>query len=126
MSDRYADLPHPVKDYLHHLSQGRFMLQRSRETGNYIFHPRVAEPLTGCTDLEWVEVSGLGTVYSTTVMRNKAPTADVNLALIDLAEGPRMMSRVEGIAPDAVRIGMQVKARIVDEDGKPLVVFAPV
>lgn len=126
MSDRYADLPHPVKDYLGHLAQGRFMLQRSRQTGNHIFHPRVAEPLTGCTDLEWVEASGLGTVYSTTTMRGRTPDADTNLALIDLAEGPRMMSRVEGIAPDQVRIGMPVKARIIEEDGKPLVVFAPV
>lgn len=126
MSDRYADMPHPIKDFTGYLSQGKFMLQRSRESGNYIFHPRVAEPLTGCTDLEWVEASGMGTVYSTTTIRVKPPAADYNLALIDLAEGPRMMSRVDDVAPDAVTIGMKVKARIVEEDGKPLVVFSPI
>jgi uncharacterized OB-fold protein len=47
------------------------------------------------------------------------------VALIDLAEGPRMMSRVIGIAPEAVEIGMNVKARIID-DGGPIVVFEPV
>ena len=77
------------------------MLLRSRETGRCFWFPRVAEPGTGCTDLEWVEASGEGTVYSTTVIRQKPPTPDYNLALIDLAEGPRMMSRVEGIAPEA-------------------------
>ena len=42
-----------------------------------------------------------------------------------LAEGPRLMSRVDGIAVDDVRIGMAVSARIIDEDGKPLLVFVP-
>ena len=47
------------------------------------------------------------------------------IAVVHLAEGPRMMPRVEGIAPEAVKIGMQVKAKIID-DGGPLVVFEPV
>ena len=42
--------------------------------------------------------------------------------MVDLAEGPRMMSRVEGLAPEAVAIGMAVRARIVNEDGKAFVV----
>jgi hypothetical protein len=85
----------------------------------------VAEPLTGSTNLEWVEASGRGTVYSTTVVRQKPPTPSYNVALIDLAEGPRMMSRVEGIAPEDVRIGMPVKARIVREGEQPVVIFEP-
>jgi hypothetical protein len=47
------------------------------------------------------------------------------VALIDLAEGPRMMSRVEGIEPWEVTIGMAVQARIVTQDGEPVVVFEP-
>jgi uncharacterized protein len=85
----------------------------------------VAEPGTGATDLEWIAASGRGTVYSTTVIRQKPPTPNYNLALIDLAEGPRMMSRVEGIAPEDVRIGMPVKAKIVHESEQALVVFEP-
>ena len=90
-----------------------------------MFYPRVAEPGTGATDLEWVAASGRGTVYSTTVIRQKPPTPNYNLALIDLAEGPRMMSRIEGIAPEAVKIGMAVKAKVVRENDQPLVVFEP-
>ena len=41
----------PEQDYLQHLSQGRFMIQRSRASGAYVFYPRVAEPRTGATDL---------------------------------------------------------------------------
>lgn len=116
---------HPEKDYVTFLAQGRFMIQRSRSTGGYFFYPRVAEPRTGVMDLEWVEASGVGTVYSTTVVRQKPPIPDYNIALVDLAEGPRMMSRVEGIAPAEVKIGMRVKARIVLDDRAQIVVFEP-
>jgi len=115
----------PEKEYFEHLQAGRFMIQKSRSSGGCVFYPRVAEPGTGATDLEWVAASGRGTVYSTTVIRQKPPTPSYNLALVDLAEGPRMMSRVEGIAPDAVTIGMPVKARIIREDGHSMVVFEP-
>jgi uncharacterized protein len=115
----------PEKEFLEHLAEGRFMIQKSRSTGGHVFYPRVAEPGTGATDLEWVPASGRGTVYSSTVIRQKSPTPNYNVALIDLAEGPRMMSRVEGIVPEEVKIGMPVKAKIVRENDQPLVVFEP-
>ena len=118
--------PQPERDYVRFLSEGRFMLQRSRSSSQYVFYPRVAEPRTGATDLEWVEASGNGTVYATTVVRQRPPTPNYNVALIDLAEGPRMMSRVEGIDPEAVRIGMTVKARIARDGEAFIVVFDPV
>jgi uncharacterized OB-fold protein len=112
-------------DFLRFLSEGRFMIQRSRASGQFVFYPRVVAPGTGARDLEWVEASGRGTVYATTVVRKKPPESSYNVALVDLAEGPRMMSRVEGVAPDAVSIGMAVRAKIVDQDGEPVVVFEP-
>lgn len=108
------------------LTEGRFMVQRSRTTGKHVFYPRAVFPGTGETDLEWVEASGEAVVYSTTTVRNKPPVADYNIALVDLAEGPRMMTRVVGIDPDQVRIGMRVRARIEPVDDAPAVVFAPV
>lgn len=123
-----ADMPEikPEQEYFAHLAQGRFMLQRSRGTGEFFFYPRVAAPVTGARDLEWVEVSGRGTVHAVTIMRPRPPQAPYNVVLVDLEEGPRMMSRVEGVAADAVRIGMAVQARITTQDDKPLVVFDPV
>lgn len=101
------------------------MIQRNRVGGKSFYHPRVAEPLTGTTSLEWVEPSGRGVVYSTTVVRTKPPAEPYNLALIDLEEGPRVTSCVVGIAPADVKIGMKVKAKI-DASAKPaLLVFEP-
>ena len=65
---------HPEQQFEAFLAEGRFMLLRSRETGRCFWFPRVAEPGTGCIDLEWVEASGEGTVYTTTVIRQKPPT----------------------------------------------------
>jgi uncharacterized OB-fold protein len=115
----------PQPAYFAHLAQGRFMLQRSRASGRYFFYPRVAEPVTGVRDLEWVEASGRGTVHATTVVRVKPPQQPYNVALVDLDEGPRVMSRVEGIAPEAVRIGMKVRARIGTQDERPILLFDP-
>lgn len=120
----------PEKEYVEHLAAGRFMIQRSKSTGQWVFYPRIAVPVTGETDLEWQAPSGQGTVYSTTVIRQKPPTPNYNLAIIDLAEGPRMMARVVGIDPEQVRIGQRVQARVaLPAEGSadlPMVVFEPV
>lgn len=116
---------HPEKQYNEHLARGEFMLLRAKASGRFIFYPRIAEPLTGDTDLEWVKASGRGRVYSATVVRQRPPAADYSVVLIDLEEGPRMMSRVDGLAPADIRIGMNVQAWIVQEGDSPLVVFVP-
>ena len=116
---------HPEEEWRTHLAQGRFMIQRSRSTGRHVFYPRIAEPRTGAQDLEWVEASGDGIVHALTVVRKKDPADSYNVVLVDLTEGPRLMSRVEGVDNDDVRIGMAVKARISAEGGQPLLVFVP-
>lgn len=116
----------PEKEFMEFLAQGRFMVQRSRSSGRFVYYPRVAEPGSGTNDLEWVEVSGFATVYSATVNHPKPPAAAYSVVLVDLQEGPRMMSRVEGIAPQDVLIGMRVKARITPDGERHLVVFDPV
>jgi uncharacterized protein len=115
----------PEAEWRAHLAQGRFMLQRSRSTGGHVFYPRIAQPGTGADDLEWVEASGAGTIHAVTVVRKKDPADSYSVVLVDLAEGPRLMSRVDGIAVDEVKIGMAVRASIISEGDKPLLVFVP-
>lgn len=114
----------PEKEYQAFLASRRFMIQRSAKSGRHVFYPRLAEPVTG-DSLEWVEACGRGSVYSVTVLHPKPPQAAYNLVLIDLEEGPRLMSRVDGIAADQVKIGMQVQAKIIEENGQALLVFEP-
>ena len=84
----------PEAAYRAHLAEGRFMIQRSRSTGVHVFYPRIAAPGSGETDLEWVAASGGATVYAITV--NRSREGSHNVALVDLDEGPRMMTRIAG------------------------------
>jgi uncharacterized protein len=116
----------PLAVYQQHLDRGEFAYQWSPEANRAVFYPRVICPYTGSERLEWRASGGLGTVYATTVThpRDGAP---YNVALIDVDEGFRLMSRVEDIAPEAVRIGMRVKFRVHRPDGdeEPYPVFTP-
>ncbi|MGY6269884.1 Zn-ribbon domain-containing OB-fold protein [Achromobacter denitrificans] len=112
--------------YRQALDQGRFLIQRCASCDRSVFYPRMICPHCGADSLAWVEPDGRGTVYATTVVRRKAEAGgDYNVALVDLREGVRLMSRVEGVAPDAVRIGMAVRAQVAQQDGRGLVVFVP-
>ena len=120
------DHPKPDVEYAENLRAGRLMIQRSRSSGRFVFHPRVAEPVTGARDLEWVEVSGLGTVHAVTVVGQRPPAEPYNVAIIELDEGVRMMSRVEDMPSSEVRIGLRVRARIRAEgEDQPHVIFTP-
>ena len=101
------------------------MIQQARGSGACIFYPRVAEPGSGDQDLIWVEASGIGVVYATTIIRPRPPEEPYNIALVTLSEGPRMMSRIDGIDPHDVQIDMVVRAEIIVEADKPLLVLRP-
>ena len=118
----------PLARYREHLEKGELAYQFDRATGAAIFHPRVIAPKSGSPDLEWRVSAGLGTVYATTV-NHPRDAAPYNVALIDVDEGFRMMSRVEEMEPSSVKIGMRVKLRIKREGegtGEPLPVFIPI
>ena len=108
------------------LAEGKVLLQRATASGTCFFPPRLAEPRTGDEAWCWVEASGLGRVYSVTVVNQKPPATPYNVALIDLDEGPRLMSRVEGIAAEAITIGLRVRARIATADDGPILLFDPI
>jgi hypothetical protein len=64
-------------------------------------------------------------VYAVSIVNRGADKGGpYNVVLVDLAEGPRLMGRVDGVANEAVRIGMAVKARVgKGAAGEPCVVF---
>ncbi len=106
------------------LNEGRFIIQRCNDCDQHIFFPRELCPHCSGTSLIWEAAKGSGSVYSTTTVRRKPDAGgDYNVSLIELAEGVRMMSTLRGIPPDDVRIGMPVKAKVVDHGGSGLVVF---
>ncbi len=112
--------------YLDYLGKGELAYQFSPDANAAVFYPRVICPITGSDRLEWRISKGLGTVHATTVVFPQQGEP-YNVALIDVDEGFRMMSRVEDIAPLDVRIGMRVKFRVhaAEGDEPPCPVFTP-
>ena len=116
----------PEAEFLDHLRDGRFMLQRIASTGECVFYPRYL----GEAEWRWVEASGDATVYSRTVIRRKPERGgDYCIAIVTLAEGPRMMTRIVGVPPDEVAFGMPVRASVETpawgKSEDPVVVFRP-
>jgi uncharacterized protein len=109
----------------------RFVLQRCASCGK-LQHP--PEPIcTACLSdsLEFEEVSGLGKVYSFTVVRRALlPELQSHvpyvLGLIDLAEECRIVSLIRGCAPEEVHIGLAVRVDFETVGPLTLPVFTPI
>jgi uncharacterized protein len=105
----------PAAVYAEHCRRGELAFQVT-DAGEPVFYPRLW--------LGWRVSAGRGTVYATTVVRRRGEEPN-NVALIDLDEGFRMMSRVETAAPEDVRIGMRVRVRFDTTQDPPLPLFVP-
>ncbi|MGA2519906.1 MAG: Zn-ribbon domain-containing OB-fold protein [Acidimicrobiales bacterium] len=111
--------PAPVPDadsapYWQAAHDGRLVVQHCLACGAHQLYPR-DRCLVCRGELEWVDASGRGTVHSFTVIRQNyaRPFRDwipYVVALVDLEEGPRLMTNIVGCAPEDVRIGMPVRA----------------
>lgn len=110
--------------HLAELDAGRFLVQHCADCGKHIYYPREVCPHCGSEALALVEPKGTGTVHAVTTVRRKLDAGgDLNVSLIDLDEGVRLMSRVDNLPPDQVKIGQRVKARVRITEGHGLVVF---
>src|SRR5262245_66620068 len=103
-----APEPSPLASYLAYLERDQLAYQYSPTCDRPVFYPRLLCPYTGSDLLEWRVSTGLGRVYSTTVVFPQQG-APYNVALIDCDEGFRLMSRVEGVASGVVGIGTAVE-----------------
>jgi uncharacterized protein len=127
MTDSKTTPAAPEASFNAYLKAGEFRLQCCAGCGKQIFFPRTICPYCGSNELQWRPTSGRGVVYSTTTVRQRPERGgDYNIALIDLEEGARMLSRVEGVVPTEVKIGMRVEAVISEAGGSPLVTFRAV
>ena len=101
------------------LREHKLVLQRSKKTGKAIYYLRSVSPNGPKDTLDWVECTGRGTVYSFTIARR--PTApqwtgdgDYAIAIVEIDEGARLTANIVNSPPEAVRIGMRVKAVFLD------------
>ena len=109
------------REYLHN---GEIRIQLCTDCRRFFFYPRVLCPHCGSCEYRWEKISGRGTIYSFTIERaSPGQGEDRNLVLVDLEEGPRLISRVADTEPDKLHIGQPVTAFIGAMDGEPLLLF---
>jgi uncharacterized protein len=94
-------------------------MPRCNACEQYWFPPSTHCPNCTSADFAWTPVSGRGKVFSYVVYHRVyhpgfAGDVPYTVALIELEEGPRMISNVIGIPPDQVSCDMQVE--VVFED----------
>ncbi len=121
-----------TKPYWEASKRHEFILPKSKTTGEFFFYPRALSPGDDMThDIEWVKASGKAKVW-TFAIHHMGPTPAYKnepayvVALVETAEGTKMMTNIVGCDPKEVKIGMDVE--VVFDDVTPevtLVKFKP-
>lgn len=112
------DLPQPdleTQPFWDAARDGRLLIKRCNACTKTYFYPRPFCPHCWSEDVEWVEASGQATLYTWSVVyRNDLPPFPDRVpyvaAVVDLAEGPRMMTNVVECDFDALEVGMALEA----------------
>ena len=129
-------LPNPMhwpasKPFWEAAKRHELVMPRCKLCDRLFFYPREACPRCLKTDIDWVQVSGMGRLHTFTVIHQPVHPAfqqDVPYiyAMVQLDEGPRMISNLVDCRPEDAQVDMRVTA--VFDDVTPdwtLVKFKP-
>jgi uncharacterized OB-fold protein len=127
-------LPQPMtpeaKPYWDGAREGKLMVPRCQSCQKAFLYPRVMCPHCGGRDITWIQASGRGRLYSFEIAHqilNKAfkVKTPIVLAMVELEEGPRMLTNLVNVAPDpkALRCDMPVEVvfeKLTDQVSLPM------
>ncbi|SEG90500.1 hypothetical protein SAMN04489712_12657 [Thermomonospora echinospora] len=121
-ADPVATAPHA--EYQAQLDREVLAFQACGTCGAAVFPPRSRCPHCGRPELGWRRSRGRAVVYSATTIEPRGGEPYC-VALVDVAEGFRMMTNIVGVAASDVRIGDQVTLRFERRDDTVIPVFGP-
>jgi uncharacterized OB-fold protein len=112
-----SNLPTPdpeTQPYWDAAKEGKLLIRRCNACKRPYFYPRDFCPHCWSEDVSWEEASGRATLYTWSVVRrNDLPPWGERVpyvaAVVDLAEGPRMMTNVVECEFDALTAGMELE-----------------
>ena len=136
MAERTYTLPIPVADeasapFFAGAKQRRLMLVRCAQCGSWRLPGRDRCLDCWSEEAEWAQASGRGKLYTFGVMHQQyhpsfADVIPYNYAIVELAEGPRLVSNIVDCPNDELRVDMRVEAAYDDvSDETTLVRFRP-
>jgi uncharacterized protein len=109
----------------------RLLIKRCGDCGATHFYPRPFCPRCWSTNVSWEEASGDAILYTWSVVhQNDLPPFPGRVpyvaAVVDLAEGPRLMTNVVDCEPAALTVGMALRVAYEDRTDEVTVpVFTP-
>jgi hypothetical protein len=134
MRDILAILPTPSVDseeFWNACDREELLLRRCEDCGTVFYYPRPHCVKCGGERLQWQRSAGVGAIHSLTNVavsfygKDWESQLPYTVVLVDLAEGPRMLSRLLDAKPEQVRIGAPVRLAFVAVDGRKLPFFRP-
>ncbi|MFI6639437.1 Zn-ribbon domain-containing OB-fold protein [Streptomyces sp. NPDC050504] len=117
-----------TRTYWEAAAGGELLIRRCRACGRAHHYPREFCPRCWSEEVEWERASGRAVLYTWSVVhRNDLPPFGGRVpyvaAVVDLAEGPRMMTEVVGVAEEELEIGMELRVEFRAEEGMTVPVF---
>lgn len=94
------------------IKEKQLLLQRCKECGKWLHPPRPVCPKCRSREQEWVPSAGKGTIYSWVTIHESPHAAfksPYTVVLVEMDEGPRLVSNMIDIAAEDLQIGMPVE-----------------
>ena len=112
------------EEFWTNVNEGKLLLPRSKDTDQLYWYPRKISPFTLSGNIEWVQASGKGVIYTFSVMRRAEP--EYVIAYVRLDEGITMMTNIVECDPDSLEVGQPVELLMQEsENGQKIPVFKP-
>jgi uncharacterized OB-fold protein len=132
VADKAVPVPTPdTQPFWDGCSAGELRIQRCLDCGKAYFYPRPVCPHCGSTEVAWFAASGLATLYSYVISHRPAPgfedEAPYAIAVVQLAEGPRMMTNLVGVpnTPEDLVLDMPLRVTFTQRGEISLPQFTP-
>lgn len=110
---------------------GDLRIQRCLDCGKPYFYPRPVCPACSSLNVEWFTASGDATLYSYVINHRPAPgfehEAPYAIAVVQLAEGPRMMTNIVGVpnTPEHLVLDMPLRVTFQVRGDQRVPLFTP-
>jgi uncharacterized protein len=127
-------VPAPTPDteaYFEGTRAGELRLQRCVSCNEAYFYPRSVCPTCGSDEVAWFVASGHGTLHTYVISHRAAPGFEAQvpyaIAVVELAEGPRMLTNIVGVAntPENLELDMDLVVEFESRGTQMVPVFRP-
>ncbi len=126
--------PRPTPDtapYFEATKRGELCIQRCQRCERAYFYPRSSCPACGSTDVVWFTTSGRARLHTYMLSYRAAPGFEDQvpyaIAIVELAEGPRLMTNIVGIpnTPEHLVLDMELEVDFEPRGEEMVPVFRP-